>query len=104
VSEASGDLLSEALVYPNPGDGQRCFSFRTDAPGAAEVTIYTVAGRAIWKSSALCDEGYSQILWDGLDLDGDPPGSGPYVFRIAYSAGDGRDDEFVGILAVLRED
>jgi hypothetical protein len=104
VSAASGDLLSEVLVYPNPGEGQRCFSFRSDAPGTAEIAIYTVAGRKIWSGSFPCGGGYGQVLWNGLDMDGDPPASGPYVFRIGFASGDGRDDDYTGILAVIREE
>jgi len=104
VSAASGSPLSQVLVYPNPGEGLRCFSFMTDSPGTAEATVFTITGRAIWRGTLTCSGGYAQILWDGLDMDGDPPASGPYVYRVEFSAADGRHDDSTGILAVIRGD
>jgi hypothetical protein len=92
--------LSEVLVYPNPSPGPRCFSFRAPADGRVEAAIYTVAGRRIWSAGIDVSEGYGQLMWDGLDADGDPVASGPYVFVLGLVGG----ESSTGVLAVVRED
>ena len=96
--------ISSVLVYPNPGDGLRCFSFQTGALGTVTVKVFTVAGRAIWETSATCSQGYGQVLWDGLDMDGDHPATGPYIFTIRFTGTDGLSGEHTDVLAVVRED
>lgn len=97
--------IQQSLVYPNPGSGERCFSFRVTADAFVRISIYTVAGRRIRTLSADCSQGYNQIMWDGLDTDGDPPATGSYVYRIEASAAGGsvfdNEAEKVGILAVV---
>ncbi len=102
VTGAAADLLSSVFVYPNPGEGQRCFNFETSSAGTAVVTIYTVAGRAIWRSTVSCDEGYNQVLWNGLDMDLDEPGSGAYIYRIDFSTPGGASRSVTDIVAVVR--
>ncbi len=104
VTEIPDDVLSEVLVYPNPAEGLRCFSFMAATDGVAEVTVYTTAGRAIWRWAGSCVAGYCQVIWNGLDLDGDPPASGPYIYRIEYDPGEGGSASSTGILAVIRKD
>ena len=99
--------ITDILVYPNPGEGLRCFSFRVTESSRVTVSIFTVAGGMIEQLDAMCDQGYNQILWNGLDRDGDPPATGSYIFRIeavasGYSIFD-RIAEETGILAVVRE-
>ncbi len=98
--------ISEALVYPNPGSGLRCFSFRLSEDASVTVSIHTVSGRCIRRLESQCQQGYNQILWDGLDADGDEPATGAYVFRIsAVSVGASSfesDAGFQGVLAVVR--
>lgn len=97
--------IQQALVYPNPGSGRRCFSFRVTADAFVRVSIYTVAGRRIRTLSADCSQGYNQIMWDGLDAEGDRPATGSYVYRIeAVAAGSSVFDteaEEMGVLAVV---
>jgi hypothetical protein len=103
VVEANENLLSSVFVYPNPGEGQRCFNFEASTAGTAVITVYTVAGRIIWEKTFTCDEGYNQVLWSGLDMDFDEPGSGAYIYRIDFSTQDGVSDSVTDIMAVLRE-
>ena len=103
VTTAAEDLLSMVFVYPNPGEGQRCFNFETSSAGTAVVTVYTVTGRAIWRKTVICDEGYNQVVWNGLDMDHDEPGSGAYIYRIDFSTPGGASRSVTDIVAVVRE-
>jgi hypothetical protein len=103
VVEANENLLSSVFVYPNPGEGQRCFNFETSTAGTAVITVYTVAGRIIWRETFTCDEGYNQVLWNGLDMDLDEPGSGAYIYRIDFSTQDGSSGSVTDIMAVVRK-
>lgn len=78
--------ITQSLVYPNPGSGARCFSFRVSEDARVTVSIYTVAGTRINEISATCTQGYNQVLWNGLDHDGDPLASGPYIYKIRADA------------------
>jgi hypothetical protein len=105
----SSDLaITEAVVYPNPGNGRRCFSFRVSEDAQVSVSIFTVAGTRIEELIRICSQGYNQILWDGCDHDGDTIASGPYIYKIeAEALGTSvfsRTVEELGILAVTRED
>ena len=102
VTAGAEDLLTSVFVYPNPGEGQRCFNFETSSAGTAMITIYTVTGRAIWRKTVTCDEGYNQILWNGLDMDFDEPGSGAYIYRIDFSTIGGASRSVTDIVAVVR--
>ena len=108
ILEDSDLDITEALVYPNPGDGRRCFSFRISEDAQVTVSIFTVAGTRIEDLTQICSQGYNQILWDGLDHDGDAVASGPYIYKInAEALGTSvfsRTTEEFGILAVIRED
>ena len=99
--------LTEVVVYPNPGDGQRCFSFRVTEASMVTVTIFTIAGRRIDQVQAVCDQGYNQILWDGLDRDGDLPATGSYIYHLEAVATGlsvfNRTTVETGILAVVRD-
>ncbi|MBN1435159.1 hypothetical protein JW921_10395, partial [Candidatus Fermentibacterales bacterium] len=108
TTQAAQDLLiQEALVYPNPGRGSRCFSFRVSADADVTIGVYTLSGRLIRVLSRSCQQGYNQIMWDGLDAEGDEPATGAYVFRIeAVSRGSSVFDakaEHTGLVAVIRE-
>ena len=103
VVEENENLLSSVFVYPNPGEGQRCFNFETSTAGTAVITVYTVAGRTIWRKAFTCDEGYNQILWNGLDMDFDEYGSGSYIYRIEFSTQDGASSTVTEIIAVIQE-
>jgi hypothetical protein len=103
ITGLSTELLSSVFVYPNPGSGQRCFSFETATSGTASVTVYTISGRAIWRKTMSCGEGYNQIIWDGLDTDGDEPASGAYIFRIEFSDSEGASSSVTDVLAVIRQ-
>lgn len=105
ASTAGETVFSQVLVYPNPGTGPRCFSFNLSGHAWVTVGIHTVTGREIARLSAQCHAGYNQIIWNGLDADGDPPATGAYIFhmRAEAPAGGGfiRKADYTGILAVV---
>ena len=103
ISATALEPLSSVLVYPNPGAGLRCFSFRTSGPGSAEITVFTVAGRPIWRTTETCGEGYNQVIWDGRDAEGDEPASGSYIYRIVFTGSGGSAAEVTDVLTVVRE-
>ena len=103
VMQQTDELMTSVFVFPNPGFGQRCFNLQASSSGTATVKIYTVAGRCIWSRTQSCQEGYNQVLWDGRDMDGDRPASGPYIYRVDYSAPGGASASFTEVLAVMEE-
>ncbi|MEN8208358.1 MAG: C25 family cysteine peptidase [Candidatus Fermentibacteria bacterium] len=103
VTGAPEDILSSVFVFPNPGEGRRCFNFETSSSGTAVITVYTVAGRAVWQKTVTCDEGYNQVVWNGLDMDQDELGSGAYIYRIDFSTIGGASLSVTEIVAVVRE-
>lgn len=100
VVQAPDHLLTDVFVYPNPGAGQRSFNFRSFSPGSASVRIYTVAGRCIWSRTLNCGAGYNQLLWNGLDMDNDPPASGAYIYRLEFTGEGGVTETVTDVLAV----
>ncbi len=101
--QAPEEMLSDFFVYPNPGDGLRCFNFRSAVAGTAEVAIYTVNGRAIWEEQSDCSQGYNQILWDGRDMDGDIPASGTYIYRINYTGENEQNSSVVDVFIIMHD-
>jgi hypothetical protein len=104
---AGETVFSMVAVYPNPGSGDRCFSFHLSGDAWVEVGIFTVAGREIARLTGQCRAGYNQILWNGLDADGDPPATGAYIFRLSAEAAAGggfiREADHTGVLAVVNQ-
>ncbi len=107
VAQPGETVFSQVIVYPNPGAGQRCFSFVLSGDAWVSVGIYTVAGREIARVSGQCSVGYNQLIWDGLDSDGDPPATGAYIFQLGAdaSAGGGfiRRAVHSGVFAVVNQ-
>ncbi len=75
--------LTDCLVYPNPAAGRAAFTFRLTLPALVSVRIFTISGRLVRTiQPQLCDYGYNQIHWDGLDKDGHPLANGIYLYRL----------------------
>lgn len=102
VSTETGDVaIQEYLVYPSPGSGTRCFSFNLSTEAHVTVSIFTTAGRRIQSISKLCTQGYNQIIWNGLDADGDIPASGAYIYMIEAQTESGLFSRFSSVTGVL---
>jgi hypothetical protein len=103
VLPIQADLLGQVFVYPNPGSGMRAFSFQAAAPGSFEIRVYTVGGRCIWSAAGTAGQGYNQVVWDGLDADGDAPGSGTYIYRLELDTQQSGSASVTDVFAVVRE-
>jgi hypothetical protein len=100
VTEDHGGLLRDVTVFPNPGRGARAFLFETSSPGEIRVKIFTVAGRPIWEGRAGHEGGPGQLVWSGLDADGDPPAAGAYIYLVTLETAGGATASRRGMLAV----
>jgi len=88
-TDQSEIAIDQYVAYPNPGTGQRCFSFSVSSNAFVTVSVFTTAGRCIARFTKQCTQGYNQILWNGLDTDGDIPASGAYIYVIEFSGSSG---------------
>jgi hypothetical protein len=90
------------FVFPNPSSGQRAFSFQAAEAGSFTVSVFTVTGRKIWSGSGTASQGYNQVVWDGMDTDGDQPASGAYIYRVELHTLQSGTGTFTDVLAVIR--
>ena len=103
-TEAGEVAIQQHLVYPSPGSGTRCFSFSLSTEAHVTVSIFTTAGRRIQRITKLCTQGYNQIIWNGLDADGDIPASGAYIYMIEAQTESGlfsQSSSVTGVLATV---
>ncbi|MCK5842696.1 MAG: hypothetical protein KAH31_11035, partial [Candidatus Sabulitectum sp.] len=103
-TDQSEVAIEQYVVYPNPGSGLRCFSFSVSSNAFVTVSIFTTAGRCITRFSKQCSQGYNQILWNGLDEDGDIPASGAYIYVIEAETDGGlfsQSSSVTGVLATV---
>ncbi len=103
-TDQSEVAIEQHIVYPNPGTGQRCFSFSVSSNAFVSVSVFTTTGRCINTFSKQCSQGYNQILWNGLDADGDIPASGAYIYVINAETEGGlfhQSSSVTGVLATV---
>ncbi len=103
-TDKSEVAIDQYVVYPNPGTGQRCFSFSVSSNSFVTVSVYTTSGRCITRFSKQCAQGYNQILWNGFDADGDLPASGAYIYVIEAETEGGvfkQSSSVTGVLATV---
>ncbi len=99
VLEGAPPLLEETGVFPNPSRGTRAFFFTTGSSGTVEASIYTIAGRPVWTGGKTVSPGTGQIIWNGLDSDGDPLAAGTYIYMLKFS-GSSRSASVTDLLVV----
>jgi len=87
--EGPPPLLEKTGIYPNPGRGTRAFFFTTGSAGTVSASVYTIAGRPVWQGEKAVSPGVEQIVWDGLDADGDAIAAGSYIYVLKFSGGSG---------------
>ncbi len=89
VLDGDAPLLEKTGVYPNPVRGQRAFFFTTSASGIVGITVYSIAGRPVWKGETIVQDGVGQLIWNGMDSDGDSIAAGAYIYVIEFSGSSG---------------
>lgn len=89
VLQGEAPMLEDTGVYPNPARGQRAFFFTTSGTGTVEVSVFTVAGRPVWRNSTAVQQGSGQLFWNGKDSDGDSVAAGAYIFIIRFESSSG---------------
>jgi hypothetical protein len=102
----SGRCLTMVYAIPNPTESSTRFLFELEETADLDLTIFTATGRKIRRFSS---HGMSPvhaaetgIYWDGRDADGDPLANGVYFYRVVACGSDGRSDERIERLVVLR--
>ncbi|MCK5785053.1 MAG: hypothetical protein KAH54_00695 [Candidatus Sabulitectum sp.] len=90
VLQGEAPLLEKTGVFPNPVRGQRAFFFTTSSSGTVEATVYTVAGRPVWHGETVVQNGAGQLIWNGMDSDGDTIAAGAYIYTIEFESSSGR--------------
>jgi hypothetical protein len=95
--------LRQVGTYPNPFDAFTTFSYQLTGPADdVMIQIYTVSGRLVHEIRAPKALGYTQIAWDGRDLDHDEVGNGLYIYRVT-ARGSGEKEEFTGRIVRARQ-
>lgn len=85
---ASGgpDLPVLQAAAPNPFHGTTRLAFVLPAPGAADLRIIAVDGRAVATlAQGLLGAGRHELVWDGRDARGTPAPAGLYFARLSWS-------------------
>jgi hypothetical protein len=89
ILQGEAPLLEKTGVYPNPVRGRRAFFFTTSYEGTVAVTVHSIAGRRIWSGETFVQGGAGQLVWNGMDSDGDSIAAGAYVYVISFSSSSG---------------
>ncbi|MCK5148196.1 type IX secretion system sortase PorU [bacterium] len=83
VVEGGKIRIDDLLNYPNPMSSSTHFTFRLNYDADVEIKIYTVAGRLIRiLEDVEGSAGFNMVQWDGLDVMGDAPGNGVYLYKV----------------------
>ena len=73
--------LSDA--YPNPFNPSTTFSFSVPVEGNISLNIYDMSGRLIRSLvDGMLDQGYHNMVWNGLDNNGQAVSSGLYIYSL----------------------
>ncbi len=69
--------------YPNPFNPSTTIEFSVPTTAIASLTIYNALGQPIRELvNEIVQPGHYSFLWDGLDSNGEPMGSGLYLARL----------------------
>lgn len=86
--------IVRTYLFPNPirsgGNGSGGV-FVVDAPGDSVNTlirVYTVTGKLVRELRQMGGLGQVQMVWDGLDAEGDPLAQGTYLYKVHVSVRD----------------
>jgi hypothetical protein len=88
INEAGDIWVPEITAYPNPFEQHTYINFRHTAapPFDVEIGIYTLEGNLVRTlNETLTTIHTSQVLWDGLDNDGNRISQGAYLVKISIT-------------------
>jgi hypothetical protein len=63
---------------PNPFGGETLLMYSVEGATLAEVSIYSVAGRLIWREERMCKPGVETVRWPGVGSSGQRVPAGVY--------------------------
>ena len=91
-------------VYPNPVSEVSHIICEYDRMMEVEISMFTVAGREIWKYKSLDARSYHEIPWRGRDTAGDRIANGTYLLHVEARDPDDPSYKLKGdvTLAVIR--
>ncbi|MFQ5453272.1 MAG: T9SS type A sorting domain-containing protein [Candidatus Zixiibacteriota bacterium] len=72
--------------YPNPFNNETVITFDLPNKGIAKFEIINILGKVVYDWTRTYSAGHHQIIWDGINDDGEPIASGVYYYRL--QAGD----------------
>jgi hypothetical protein len=91
VAEGDRILIRDVANHPNPFASTTRIIYLLNQSGAdVDISIYTVGGRLIRRiEGASNDLNYNEVVWDGVDQDGDTVANGLYLYVIEAKGDDG---------------
>ncbi len=101
---ASGRFeLERVAAFPNPFQARTTVNYQLTRPAEeVKIRILTVSGRLVREFSGTRNAGYSQVPWDGRDVDGDQVANGVYIYRVVAKSGSETRD-FTGKIIRARD-
>jgi len=74
---------------PNPFNPATSILFDTDRGGPVRLTVYDLAGHAVWRHAWTAAPGAQSVRWDGRDDAGRSLSSGVYLYQVETRDGSG---------------
>ena len=89
--------------YPNPARDRTTLTYELSRDAdEVFISIYATSGRRIRRlENAPGKKGYSEIMWDGKDEEGEPLANGTYIYKINAIL-NGHETQAVGRIAILK--
>lgn len=86
AEEKTSEIISHAILAPNPAHGAVALEFALADPARVEVNVYNTAGRQIRTLVRTCmPQGSHRVIWDGKDDSGQEVSCGTYLFTLALN-------------------
>ena len=95
---ATPDSVLAAVSVPNPFNPSTTLHVQLPGSGPVSLTLYNLSGQVVRRlMEGRLDAGVYAYEWDGRDGQGQPVGSGVYIYRLRAS-----DQIFVGKVTLIR--
>jgi len=89
IYETTGALPQTSILqqnYPNPFNPETTIRFVTPQPGYMQLQIFNTSGQLVSTLvNGYIPTGEHQVIWTGLDQNGNTPVSGIYLYRLTGS-------------------